>query len=148
MTTVAYDGKSMVADMLASDTWGMKEKAIKIWENPQLLIGAAGEGGAIQRWLMTLTNVTTLADLLTAGYAPYARDSNDPAILLVCRQQNLIYRHAGGSFMPTARKFHAVGSGRDYALAAMHLGLSAREAVGVAMEFDINTGGDLQEVAV
>lgn len=56
--------------------------------------------------------------------------------------------YCAGFLMPTARKFHAVGSGRDYALAAMHLGLSARDAVGVAMEFDLNTGGELQEVAV
>lgn len=34
----------------------------------------------------------------------------------------------------------ATGSGRDYALAAMHCGKSAKEAVEIAAFFDINTG--------
>jgi ATP-dependent protease HslVU (ClpYQ) peptidase subunit len=36
--------------------------------------------------------------------------------------------------------FHALGSGRDFALAAMYLGKNAREAVEIAMEFDLETG--------
>ena len=35
---------------------------------------------------------------------------------------------------------HALGSGRDFAVMAMHLGKSADEAVVLAGEFDCNTG--------
>lgn len=42
---------------------------------------------------------------------------------------------------PVREKFVADGSGRDFALSAMHLGKSAREAVAFAARFDVYTGG-------
>jgi ATP-dependent protease HslVU (ClpYQ) peptidase subunit len=39
--------------------------------------------------------------------------------------------------------FFARGSGRDYAMAAMHLGCDARRAVEVACHFDINCGNGI-----
>lgn len=36
---------------------------------------------------------------------------------------------------------HALGSGRDFAAAAMHLGKDARSAVMVASDLDVHTGG-------
>ena len=45
-------------------------------------------------------------------------------------------------------KFFAIGSGRDYALAAMHLGTNSRKAVEVAIHFDNNTGGEVIEFGV
>ena len=40
----------------------------------------------------------------------------------------------------------AVGSGSDYAIAAMEMGKSAKEAVAEAAKHDIYTGGDIDEV--
>ena len=40
----------------------------------------------------------------------------------------------------------AVGSGREYAMAAMHLGCDAKRAVQVAMVFDTGTGGTIVEL--
>lgn len=37
----------------------------------------------------------------------------------------------------------SIGSGSAYALAAMHMGASAAEAIKVAMEFDVGTGGTI-----
>jgi hypothetical protein len=42
--------------------------------------------------------------------------------------------------------FFAVGSGRDFAVAAMFLGKSAAEAVRVAHEFDTDTGPEVMEL--
>lgn len=147
MTTVAYDGTTMVADKLAVDSWGLTEVATKIYYNDHVMIGGAGEGGQILQWINNvLKPEVTTDDLLKVGYAPYVKDSNDPSLLLVDRRSGDAYRHAGGWFIPVSRKFHAVGSGRDYALAAMHLGLTAKDAVLVAAQFDNNTGNELQIV--
>jgi len=40
-------------------------------------------------------------------------------------------------------QFYAIGSGAPYALAAMRLGLSPKEAVAIAAEFDPGTGGEI-----
>ena len=143
MTTIAYDGNTMVADTLAVDSWGLRERSVKIWSNPHVIIGGAGESGQINRWWFTLDQDTVLSDLLTAGYAPYVKDNNDPSLIIVDRSTGRILRHAGGAFVPVSRTFHAVGSGRDFALAAMHLGHTAKDAVLLASKFDNNTGSDL-----
>lgn len=149
MTTVAFDGVTMAADTLATDVWGGKEKTLdKIWQNKYLLIGCAGESGQMSRWLMNLTIDTDIDDLIQSGYAPYNKDSNDPHLMVVDRLSLGIYRHHGGAFMRSHHKFFAIGSGRDYALAAMHLGKNSREAVEVAIHFDNNTGGEVIEFGV
>lgn len=139
MTTVAYDGKVMAADTLATDAWGMREKATKIWHTRNLLIGSSGEGGQVERWLRSLPDDITAKRLVEEGYAPYNRTDNDPGLLVVCRQSGSIYRHAAGSFLSIHRPYHAIGSGRDYAVMAMRLGKGAKEAVRLAAEFDNNT---------
>ena len=40
--------------------------------------------------------------------------------------------------------FYAIGSGRDFALAAMRMGADAKKAVKIASEFDIHTGGRIR----
>lgn len=47
-----------------------------------------------------------------------------------------------------AEGFTAIGSGADYALAAMYLGKNAKQAVQVASELDIYTGGTIKVVTV
>lgn len=149
MTTVAFDGETMAADTLATDAWGMKEITLeKIWQNKWLLIGCAGEFGQIARWLVHLDIETDIDDLIRDGYPPYSKESNDPALMVVDRLTRRIYRHAGGSFKATHYQYFAIGSGRDFAMAAMHLGKSAREAVAVAAHFDNNTGGEIIEIGV
>ena len=143
MTTVAFDGKTMAADTLATDVWGMKEvQNGKIQLGKDFLIGFAGETGQVMRWWKSVSHMY-LEELLEAGYVPYDKDTNDPSIVIGANGG--CYRHVAGLFLPTSRQFHAVGSGRDYALAAMHLGRDAYHAVAVARDFDNNTGGDIIE---
>jgi ATP-dependent protease HslVU (ClpYQ) peptidase subunit len=42
----------------------------------------------------------------------------------------------------------AIGTGRDYALAAMHCGSTAAEAVAIAALFDPGTGGGVDTVTL
>lgn len=142
MTTVAWDGETMSADTLATDAWGMKEEVRnKILRGPDFLLGCAGEHGQIMRWWIGVERMSA-RDLLMAGYCPYEKETNDPALMLACADGRL-YRHTSGIFTPLSRKFHAIGSGRDYALGAMHLGAGSCVAVRTAMEFDNGTGGEV-----
>ena len=142
MTTVAFDGRTMAADTLATDNWGLIEWVNdKILRGPDFLAGTSGEHGAIKRWWRVVCGMT-LEQLLAYGYPDFDADRNDPAIVLADAAGN-IWRHVTGGFFKVSRGFHAVGSGRDYALAAMHLGKTAAEAVALAMEFDHGTGGDV-----
>lgn len=50
--------------------------------------------------------------------------------------------------IPIAERCHAVGSGRDIALAAMVLGKTAAEAVALAMLLDVWTGGEIETIQV
>lgn len=141
MTTVAFDGCTMAADTLATDAWGMKERVDdKILRGSNFLVGAAGQDGAIKRWWAQVCHLD-LEHVLDYGYPDFNADRDDPAILLTDGRH--IWRHVTGGFFRVSRGFHAVGSGRDYALAAMHLGKTAAEAVAIAMEFDNGTGGDI-----
>ena len=142
MTTVAFDGRTMAADTLATDAWGMKERVDdKILRGPDYLAGSAGQNGTIKRWWRQVCQLD-LAHVLEYGYPDFDADRNDPAIMLV-DASGRIWRHVTGGFFPCSRGFHAVGSGRDYALAAMALGRTAEEAVRLAMAFDNGTGGDV-----
>lgn len=149
MTTVAFDGVTMAADTLTINACGMRGRTLeKIWLNKFLLVGCAGDFDQIARWLMHLDIDTDIDSLIRDGYPLYDKDSNDPALLVVDRLTNRIYRHTSGSFVPSHHRYFAVGSGRHFAMAAMYMGKTAKEAVAVAAHFDINTGGDIIEIGV
>ncbi len=144
MTTVAFDGTFMAADSMATDTWGLKEFHIdKLVVLNNVALGCAGEAGQIRRWTRMLNRNVTVDELLLDGYPDYDKEKNDPSIILVDRGTGRLYRHVASLFMPCSRAFHAVGSGRDFALAAMACGKTAREAVEIAMSFDNGTGGEI-----
>jgi hypothetical protein len=46
-------------------------------------------------------------------------------------------------FVPVPFPWFAIGSGRDFAIAAMHLGRTALQAVELAAEYDTYTGGQI-----
>lgn len=142
MTTVAWDGRTMSADTLATDSWGLKEEVRdKVKVGVDFLCGMAGENGRLTKWFKTVA-VMNLDQVLNYGYPEYDRDSNDPAIILA-GHNGRIYRHVAGGFFKCSRPFHAVGSGRDFALGAMQMAADSRTAVLVAMAFDNGTGGEV-----
>lgn len=147
MTVVAFDGTYMAADSKATDSWGMIELGVdKILKLDHILIGGAGESGQIRRWSRGLRTDLSMDELIRDGYPDYDREKNDPALLVVDRHTRKVYRHVAGLFMPCCRPYHAVGSGRDYALAAMALGRTAEQAVELAITFDNGTGGEIMVV--
>ena len=75
------------------------------------------------------------------------RDKDETANFLVVYADGRVHEY-GRSHIPDILEdeFVAIGSGRDFALAAMHLGQSAVEAVGLACRLDANCGLGVDEM--
>lgn len=142
MTTIAWDGKHLAADTLAVDPWGLKVRVEKIMEGTDFILGASGEHGNIMAWWRQVETLP-VSSVIHHGYTHYEREHNCPNMILVTAHN--AYRLVGSVFVPLEREFFAVGSGRDFAITAMHLGKSAEEAVKIAALFDNNTGTEIQK---
>lgn len=61
---------------------------------------------------------------------------------IVVQPNGKVFEVECGKYLPrlTNTKFHAIGSGAPYALAAMYAGASAAEAVRIATKIDTNSG--------
>ena len=145
MTTIAFNGQFMAADSKQTDPWGLLSWVNdKILILPDCLIGGAGEAAMLRKWRRDFKNHWTAQDCLAFGYPSYKKDEDDPAIMLVDRLTGRVYFHSQGMFHPCSRPYHAIGSGRDFALAAMACGKSAYDAVKIAIDFDNGSGGEIQ----
>ena len=147
MTTIAFDGKILAADMLGVDHYGLKSTLHKIMQNSEFAAGLAGSTAQQIKWWKE-TERMPLDEVLDYGYPTFEKEKDDPAIMLICRDTLKIWRHTDGVFCAHHGKKFAIGSGRDYALAAMYLDQSAKRAVQTAAYFDVYTSTDVIEVEV
>lgn len=134
MTVIAWDGRTLAADKLA--TFGTtKHTTTKIFRVRDALVGYAGDADSGEEVLAWFRDGADPAKF------PAGQRGPDWAGLLVIRRGQPICRYER---TPYPVMFHdtrfAVGSGREFALAAMHLGCSAKEAVQVAIELDSGCG--------
>lgn len=134
MTIIAWDGKTLAADR-QSTTNNMRRATRKIYEVNDGLVaitGGACHGHALLDWFYTdrdpknwpvssKDGCSNIIHFTKAGIWVYAGD--EPAF---------------GE--PVLSPFIAFGSGRDYAMAAMHLGKNAKDAVKIACLFDVSCG--------
>lgn len=135
MTVIAWDGKTLAADKRASNS-GLIFPVTKIFKHRGCLIGGAGDFDRINE---TIAWFAAGAD--PAKMPPYARSNDDYVALLVIEPNGSIlkYERSAVPFKIEA-PFFAIGSGRDFAMAAMHLGRSAVEAVQVACALETGCG--------
>ena len=135
MSVVAWDGERLAADKRAS-LGGLIRTATKIFRVADALAAYVGDVDAGEE----------LLDWFRRGHDPEKFPSSqrdrgaDSALLVVHGYGEIwLYEHT-----PYPAKFppqhFAIGSGRDFALAAMHCGNSAPEAVEVACIFDRGCG--------
>lgn len=139
MTTIAYDGKTIAADGLSvSGTERRSSAARKV-------ISAHGR-------IYAFTGLFALFPILVEWHAAGADPSETPEVrdeggwtLIVIESVGPVKMYTRSVPYPEAidaDKF-AVGSGQDYALGALHAGLSAKDAVEIAAKIDTNTGGEI-----
>lgn len=141
MTTVAVNKKMMAGDKKFVHMSGTSlVGATKIWEIPdttakslfgckRVFIGGAGNADAFGKMVNYLW--------LPEGKPPKLRDVE----MIMLNDKGQIY-HATtfSNWLEVRQPFFAIGSGMQFAIAAMESGKTPYEAVRIASKFDNNTG--------
>lgn len=145
MSTIAFDGKTMAADKQSTDN-SIRRSCSKIRRitSGELLAGCGPHGmvNVMMAWYENGADLTK--------YPAGQLDKEDWAILIVVNPATGKCVEYGKH--PAIMEFDASpwawGSGREFALAAMHCGYDATRAIGVAAHFDTNTGIGVDVFAV
>lgn len=138
MTTIAWKGR-----MLAADTQLTYEDNTKTFCHKLHNLGAghvvaiAGDVEAefyFKRWLIAGAKVDSWQEMVVS----FLKKPKFEAIYIDKHQQKWYYND-GPAAMPIEHRFHAIGTGWRIAMAGMHMGLNAKDAVLLAGDLDINT---------
>jgi ATP-dependent protease HslVU (ClpYQ) peptidase subunit len=133
MTVIAWDSVTLAADRQANAS-GAIYQVTKIFRVGDTLVGLSGDFShalMMLDWLRTNGNVANFP-------APIGEDKG---FLLVIHRDGRIQRYEYSPFpLLVEEKRHANGSGREFALAAMHCGRTAVEAVEVACALSCDCG--------
>lgn len=142
MTVLAWDGRTLAADRRAVVA-GMAYSVTKIHRLPDGLLAFSG-GGAhaaeLLNWFFGARDPAT--------YPRCDDDGGAGTIRIDMNGRIFMYSSANPFAELIESPFYARGSGRDYAMAAMHLGCDARRAVEVACAFDINCGNGIDTMGL
>lgn len=138
MTCIAWDGTVLAADKRAS-TGSAHNTVTKIYRVNKVLVGVSGDlafGLQMLDWIKNGREVGT--------FPSSQRDEKTWQPVLVVEEDGTMSRYEQTPFpIRWENKFGAIGSGRDYAMAAMHLGHSAVAAVAVACAHDPACGNGI-----
>jgi hypothetical protein len=138
MTTIAWDGKTMAADTMAVGSYKSYPGG-KIKKIGGYLVGSSGPIDCIEIFLRAFSGVDTHnpPDVDLSRCEP----QDDPHFLVVSENGVWQYWKTGVPVPVRNEALIAIGSGRDFAMAAMFSGLDAQDAVGIAIKLDASTGG-------
>ena len=135
MSIIAWDGQRLAADKRAS-IGSLIRTTTKVFRLPVTLAGYEGDADAgeeILAWFKAGHDPKTF---------PASQRSKDTwAGLLIIWPDGVLWKYEHTPYpIPFPPQQFAIGSGRDFALAAMHLGKTAAEAVEIACHFDSGCG--------
>jgi len=140
MTVIAWDGKTLAADKQATNN-GLKRRVTKIHriEIPGIGVALAAFSGELAQGVLMLDWLKRGAKAEDFPTSQRAKEDWSPIIVITAEHGILTYEM---SPVPARieEKLYASGSGRDYAMAAMHLGCDAIKAVQVAIDLDAYCG--------
>jgi len=141
MTIIAWDGITLAADKRAVIN-GLSRTLTKIFrlKNGDLF-GACGDMTYCLQMLEWVQNGMKPED-----FPKEQRDKDDWQVCVVIIEGVLHLFERTPYAIVFEDTFYACGSGRDYAIAAMHLGKTAKEAVEVACIFDTGCGNGVDEL--
>ena len=138
MSVIAWDGKRLAADRRAiiGGTGTLIRTLTKIFRVRDCLVGYAGGacyGEEILAWFRDGAKPETFPES--------QRNEETNTGLLVIHPDGVVHRFEMTPYPLTLKdESVAVGSGREFAIAAMHCGKTATEAVEIACLFDCNCG--------
>lgn len=143
MSVIAWDGTTLAADKRYVSV-GLHRRGTKIFRVGRELLGFSGngaEGHDMLQWAL-------------GGFKPDQFPINQrdeklwaPTMVISPSGQIRIYERSPYPWV-VENKHHAIGSGRDYALAAMHLGRTSAQAVEIASMFEVGCGDGVDELTL
>ena len=133
MTTVVYRDGVLAADTLVTADGikvGHKSKLVRLKRSH--LIGFAGDIKYYTKFLErepedNLTGEFSVIEVIDGRVLTYSGDNLPEQI---------------------EAPFYAIGSGWEIAMGALAMGATAEEAIKITMEYDINTGGEVECIAL
>jgi len=134
MTVIAWDGKTLAADKRAVAS-GLISTTTKIRRIGDLLVGIAGNLSAGMEMLEWIENGRE-----REKYPAVQQNDDRSCGCLVIDGGRILKYESGPIPLVFEQPFFAMGSGRDFAVAAMHCGKSAREAVEIASLYENGCG--------
>lgn len=141
MTVIAWDGKTLAADKRACRP-GAHFTVTKLFRSGDRIVGFAGDAGRLGQFKAWFD----------AGADPEKYPKNEggqASYFFAVRSDGRIEKYEETGYpIIVEDKFFATGSGGDYATAAMHLGLDARQAVEVAIACDETCGGGVDTLTL
>lgn len=136
MTVVAWDGVTLAADKRGTNG-STTYPVTKVFRAGDRLVGFAGQAdrmGEFRAWFDAGADPRTFPPNTGDGASYFVAIRGDRTIER--------YESTGWPIIVEAPYF-ACGDGRDYALAAMHLGCDAQRAVEIACHFDAGCGNGI-----
>ncbi len=138
MSIIAYDGKMIAADKRGT-THGMSMTITKL-----IALPVDGEFAA---WTGDQDVGLTLIDWYVNGKDekkwPEVQKTDDFTDLIIANANGCYFYQKYPRICKIEDEFMAWGSGRDYAMAAMAMGANAREAVVVAIKYNVYCGNGI-----
>jgi hypothetical protein len=135
---IAWDGKTLAADKRACNGT-LYRTVTKIFRIGGNLVAYAGDPAFGEEMLAWIARGERPEDFPTGQ-----RDKEDWTGILVIRPDGTIQKYERTPYPITFEdRHHAIGCGRDFALAAMYLGKTASEAVAVAIALDSACGNGI-----
>lgn len=141
MTVVVWDGKTLAADKRANNQ-GTVSVVTKIKKIRGCLVASCdsiSSAGALFNWFEKGGD--------PENYPKYQDDKDKWAPLLVITPEKRILRYEETPYpYEIEQLFYAMGSGRDFALGALEMGATSRQAVLVASRWDCGCGNGVDEL--
>lgn len=140
MTVVAWDGRTLAADKRTS-FGGLHATTTKVFRVGDWLVSGCGTTALLyemRRWLEDGADPTK--------FPAQQRDAKENVSLLVVPRSGPLMQYETTPYpLLIENRQWAIGSGRDFAVMAMHLGKTAAEAVELAATFchDCGNGVDV-----
>lgn len=140
MTVIAWDGKTLAADKQCTNA-GHGSTCTKIHRCEGGVVAFHGDESHAMQLLKWFDSGRDPAK----WPLPTGKDTADAVFVSYDRK---LWKYSGPYGALVEDPFAAAGSGRDYALAAMYLGKTARDAVLVASALDVYCGNGVDALEV
>lgn len=144
MTVIAWDGKTLAADKRMTTSWGAHDTVTKILRGRDVAIYACTGDAPIALRMRAWWH----AGAVEADFPPEAAKANEATLVVILPTGHALQYTVGPHPSPIENVPAAWGAGRDFAVAAMRCGKTAREAVGLANELCVHCGNGIDSLGL